>query len=204
MNDTTSIDFLARSGDAYSAEADTQSPASARCEQSPHSHPPAPVSAETTSLAQTAEGMPCEGMTCEGMLCESMPTEATSAECIAPTDAHSENEPSDNEESQAQTSNCTRSPDRDGPSKGCIVLNADALRKLRNARLMSQQELADNCYRRNIQISIATIKRAEMGHRVRFRIARELARCFDVPVMLILRVTLDTCGDTRSDAESMP
>ena len=182
MNDPASTDFLARAGDAYSAEADSYSPASARREHSPHSHPATPVSAETTSLARTAEGMPCEGM-----LCESMPTEATSAECIAPTDAHSENEPSDNEESQVHTSNSTRPPERDHPKKGSISLNADVLRNLRNARLMSQQELADNCYRRNIQISIATIKRAELGHRVRFRIARELARCFDVPVMLILR-----------------
>ena len=36
-------------------------------------------------------------------------------------------------------------------------------------------------------LSIATIKRAEAGHAVRYRVARELARCFDVPVADILR-----------------
>lgn len=72
------------------------------------------------------------------------------------------------------------------PCPGRLVLNAAALRRLRNARLLSQQDLADDCWRRNIRVSIATIKRAESGHAVRFRIARELARCFDVPVDRLL------------------
>jgi DNA-binding XRE family transcriptional regulator len=71
-------------------------------------------------------------------------------------------------------------------SPGRLQLNAAALRQLRNARLLSQQDLADDCWRRNIRVSIATIKRAESGHAVRFRIARELARCFDVPVDQLL------------------
>jgi DNA-binding XRE family transcriptional regulator len=69
---------------------------------------------------------------------------------------------------------------------GRIMLDSALLRHLRQSRLLSQQDLADECWRRNIRVSIATIKRAESGHAVRFRIARELARCFDVPVMQIL------------------
>jgi DNA-binding XRE family transcriptional regulator len=69
---------------------------------------------------------------------------------------------------------------------GKILLDSAQLRQLRQSRLLSQQDLADDCWRRNIRVSIATIKRAESGHAVRFRIARELARCFDVPVMRIL------------------
>lgn len=73
---------------------------------------------------------------------------------------------------------------------GRLTLDAGALRTLRNARLLSQQDLADECWRRNIRVSIATIKRAESGHAVRFRIARELARCFDVPVARLLVASL--------------
>jgi hypothetical protein len=69
---------------------------------------------------------------------------------------------------------------------GRIMLDSSLLRHLRQSRLLSQQDLADECWRRNIRVSIATIKRAESGHAVRFRIARELARCFDVPVVQIL------------------
>lgn len=69
---------------------------------------------------------------------------------------------------------------------GRITLNSDLLRQLRQSRLLSQQDLADDCWRRNIRISIATIKRAETGCAVRFRIARELARCFEVPVTLLI------------------
>ena len=78
-------------------------------------------------------------------------------------------------------------PFRDGPLwQGRLQLDTATLRALRNARLLSQQDLADDCWRRNIRVSIATIKRAESGHAVRFRIARELARCFDVPVARLL------------------
>lgn len=63
---------------------------------------------------------------------------------------------------------------------GRVQLDADLIRRLRQARFMSQQDLADDCWRRNIQLSLSTIKRAELGRAVRFRIAREFARCFDV------------------------
>lgn len=70
---------------------------------------------------------------------------------------------------------------------GSVVLDSEALRSLRHGRMLSQQDLADDCWRRNIRVSIATIKRAECGQAVRFRIVRELARCFDVPVDRLLR-----------------
>ena len=72
---------------------------------------------------------------------------------------------------------------------GSISLDCNELRRLRHSRLMSQQELANHCELRRYRISIATIKRAESGRRVRFRVARELARCFDVPVLQIVRAT---------------
>ena len=71
--------------------------------------------------------------------------------------------------------------------RGQVVLDSELLRRLRQSRLLSQQDLADDCWRRNIRVSIATIKRAESGRAVRFRIAHELARCFDVPVTRIVR-----------------
>ncbi|MGO4775900.1 helix-turn-helix domain-containing protein, partial [Lysobacter sp. 2RAB21] len=71
--------------------------------------------------------------------------------------------------------------------RGQVVLDGAVLRRLRQDRLLSQQDLADECWRRNIRVSIATIKRAESGRAVRFRIAHALARCFEVPVMQIVR-----------------
>ena len=70
---------------------------------------------------------------------------------------------------------------------GRVQVDADLLRELRRDRMLSQQDLADECWRRNIRVSIATIKRAESGHAVRFRIVRELARCFDLPPMRMVR-----------------
>lgn len=65
--------------------------------------------------------------------------------------------------------------------KGSVLMDASRLRALRESRLLSQQDLADALWDRNIQVSIATIKRAETGHAVRYRILRELARFFEVP-----------------------
>ncbi|MFD0726649.1 helix-turn-helix domain-containing protein [Lysobacter brunescens] len=73
--------------------------------------------------------------------------------------------------------------------KGWIQLDGDTLRRLRLSRYMSQQDLANDCWHRGIQVSIATIKRAECGHPVRFRIARELARCFEVSVERLVRLS---------------
>ena len=73
--------------------------------------------------------------------------------------------------------------------RGSIFLDGNELRRLRLCWLMSQQELANHCQRRRYIVSLPTIKRAESGARVRFRVARELARCFDVPVLQIVRAT---------------
>ncbi|MBL8299629.1 MAG: hypothetical protein JNN30_14940 [Rhodanobacteraceae bacterium] len=72
--------------------------------------------------------------------------------------------------------------------RGHVLLDSTLLRQLRLGRLMSQQDLADDCWRRNIPLSLTTIKRAELGRAVRFRIAREFARCFEVPLMRVLRI----------------
>lgn len=71
--------------------------------------------------------------------------------------------------------------------RGHVLLDSALLRQLRQAKCMSQQDLADDCWRRNIPLSLTTIKRAELGRAVRFRIAREFARCFDVLVTRIVR-----------------
>ncbi|AVP96848.1 hypothetical protein C7S18_06370 [Ahniella affigens] len=82
-----------------------------------------------------------------------------------------------------------------------VLLDRSGLRNLRHSRLMSQQELADDCWRRNIQLSLTTIKRAELGRPVRFRIAREFARCFGVTVLELIRVSpLEAGGSSCSDA----
>lgn len=78
-----------------------------------------------------------------------------------------------------------------------VMLDSALLRQLRRARLMSQQDLADECWRRNIQLSLTTIKRAEGGRAVRFRIAREFARCFDVPVTKIARMDNQTAASNH-------
>lgn len=74
------------------------------------------------------------------------------------------------------------SPSGDRPAKkGQLPLNTSTLRRLREARCMSQEELVHDFERRSIRVSIATIKRAETGHAVRYRIVRELARYYGVP-----------------------
>lgn len=72
--------------------------------------------------------------------------------------------------------------------RGRIRLNGPLLRRLRIGKLLSQQDLADEFWRMNIRISIATVKRVESprGSMVRFRIAREFARYHDVPVETLL------------------
>lgn len=81
------------------------------------------------------------------------------------------------------------SPPDDGTPKrkGSVLLDADALRELRESRMLSQEELANLFVVRNVRISIATIKRAETRHTVRYRIAREYARFFGIPVETLLK-----------------
>lgn len=73
-----------------------------------------------------------------------------------------------------------------GPIKGRVFLRAEVLRYLRHQRLLSQQDMADDCLRRRFRLSIATIKRAEGREAVRFRTVREFARYFGVPVEYLL------------------
>lgn len=79
--------------------------------------------------------------------------------------------------------------------RGYVSLDAALLRRLRQARMFSQQDLADECWRRNIRLSLTTIKRAEAGRAVRFRIAREFARCFDLPVARIANLCTAPAAD---------
>lgn len=78
--------------------------------------------------------------------------------------------------------------------RGHVMLDSPLLRQLRQTRCMSQQDLADDCWRRNIPLSLTTIKRAELGRAVRFRIAREFARCFDVLLTEIVRAEDPAAG----------
>lgn len=66
--------------------------------------------------------------------------------------------------------------------RGSVLLDADVVRTLREKRLLSQDALAERCHQQRIQVSIATIKRAETWHPVRYRIAHNLARVFSVPI----------------------
>jgi hypothetical protein len=70
--------------------------------------------------------------------------------------------------------------------KGSVLLRSEVLRFLRLQKLLSQQDMADDCLRRRFRLSIATIKRAEGGEAVRYRTAREFARYFGVPVEYLL------------------
>jgi ribosome-binding protein aMBF1 (putative translation factor) len=81
--------------------------------------------------------------------------------------------------------------------RGHVLLDSALLRQLRQSRCMSQQDLADDCWRRNIPLSLTTIKRAETGRAVRFRIAREFARCLDVPLARIVLAERDSAPGDR-------
>lgn len=73
-------------------------------------------------------------------------------------------------------------------AKGSVFLRAEVLRFLRHQKLLSQQDMVDDCDRRHIRLSIATIKRAELGvDAVRYRTAHGFAQYFGVAVELLLR-----------------
>lgn len=72
--------------------------------------------------------------------------------------------------------------DPDPLNKGRVVLDALMLRRLRKSLMLSQQDLANDFWHRNVRVSLPTIKRAELGRAVRFRVAREFARYFGVPL----------------------
>ncbi|MBT9457175.1 MAG: helix-turn-helix domain-containing protein [Burkholderiaceae bacterium] len=78
-------------------------------------------------------------------------------------------------------------------SKGRVFLVTEVLKDLRTERLQSQEEMAHACSDGKFRVSIATIKRAETGRAVVYRVARELARYFGVPVRQIIK-TPDKSG----------
>lgn len=65
---------------------------------------------------------------------------------------------------------------------GRLVLQHTTLKALRYQCCMSQEEVAAECCRLRIRVSIASLKRAETGKTVLFRTARELAKFYQVPV----------------------
>ena len=81
--------------------------------------------------------------------------------------------------------------------RGRVCLNVYALKTLRAARLQSQDEMANACFDGRFRVSIATLKRAEAGKPVMFRIARELARYFGVPVQLIVQAGPVNAGTSQ-------
>jgi len=72
--------------------------------------------------------------------------------------------------------------------QGRVFLVKDVLKSLRNEKLQTQEEMAEACQQGRFRVSIASIKRAEIGRPVIFRIARELARYFNVPVERIVKM----------------
>lgn len=70
------------------------------------------------------------------------------------------------------------------------MLEASVLKQLRHSRQLSQEELANECSLRHFRVSISSIKRAETSKPVLFRIARELARFFNVPAERLI------CGNS--------
>lgn len=70
---------------------------------------------------------------------------------------------------------------------GRVFLVSEILKDLRGGKLQSQEEMAFACSDQKIRVSIASIKRAETGKPVIYRVARELARYFNVPVQTLIR-----------------
>ncbi|OMH36559.1 helix-turn-helix transcriptional regulator [Motiliproteus sp. MSK22-1] len=69
-----------------------------------------------------------------------------------------------------------------GSSPGKIKLNRTKLKNLRKNMGYSQEAMADKCRQKRIRVSISSIKRAESGHSVNYRTARELALFFGVEI----------------------
>jgi DNA-binding XRE family transcriptional regulator len=73
---------------------------------------------------------------------------------------------------------------------GRVFMVGEVLKDLRAERLQSQEDMANACSDGKFRVSIATIKRAETGKPVVYRVARELARYFNVPVNKIVKPRL--------------
>jgi transcriptional regulator with XRE-family HTH domain len=85
---------------------------------------------------------------------------------------------------------------------GRVVLDAGVLKQLRHGRQLSQEELANECFSRHVRVSISSIKRAETGKPVLFRIARELARFYNVPTERLICASLQTGCDRHLSADN--
>jgi transcriptional regulator with XRE-family HTH domain/tetratricopeptide (TPR) repeat protein len=72
------------------------------------------------------------------------------------------------------------------PSDGRVLLDASLLKKLRKARGLSQEALAELCFHQQLCVSIASIKRAETGKVVLYRTARHLAQVYEVTLESLL------------------
>lgn len=82
--------------------------------------------------------------------------------------------------------------------QGRVFLVKDVLKSLRNEKLQTQEEMAESCQQGRFRVSIASIKRAEIGRPVLFRVARELARYFNVPVERIVKMRPVTVAEYLS------
>lgn len=65
---------------------------------------------------------------------------------------------------------------------GRMLLNTTNLKKLRKTKGLSQEKLAEKCKENRIQVSIASIKRAETGKQVLYRTAAALALYYQVSI----------------------
>jgi len=72
------------------------------------------------------------------------------------------------------------------PSDGRVLLDASLLKKLRKARGLSQEALAERCFHQQLCVSIASIKRAETAKVVLYRTARHLAQVYEVSLESLL------------------
>ncbi|MDT8999952.1 helix-turn-helix transcriptional regulator [Paucibacter sp. APW11] len=91
-----------------------------------------------------------------------------------------------NEALDATQPGFTAAPEIRSAAPGRVFLVSSVLKDLRQAKLQSQEDMAEACAEGRFRVSIASIKRAETGKPVLFRIARELARYFNVPVEKIV------------------
>jgi len=73
-----------------------------------------------------------------------------------------------------------------------VLISGSKLKELRSKRGLSQEALCDVFYDKNIQVSIATLKRAELGKNVSYRVVKELASYFDVTVEVLLNSSISS------------
>jgi len=66
--------------------------------------------------------------------------------------------------------------------RGRMHLNTKLLKHLRQERCWSQEALANRCFARGLRVSLSSVKRAEIGKKVLYRTALDLANIYQVPV----------------------